>query len=73
MVNVHACIAVSLDQTGRLSRSGRQGVFLGLRFAVRRACQPEVCLIKGCSVNGEGFIRLCVRLTSVLLCTLTSC
>ena len=45
-----------LDRTGRLARSGRQdvfvglrkrlcwqGVFLGLRFVAVRACGPEVC------------------------------
>ena len=56
MVNEEARIAVSLDRTGRLARSGRQdalvgvrkrlrwqGVFLGLMFVAIRACRPEVC------------------------------
>ena len=56
MVNAEAHISVPLDRTGRLYRSGRQdlvvglrkrlhwyGVFLGLRFVAIRACRPEVC------------------------------
>ena len=58
MVNAGARIAVSLDRTGRLARSGRQdvlvglrkclrwqGEFLGLRFVAIRACRPEVCCL----------------------------
>ena len=43
MVNAEARIAIALDRTGRLARSRRQGVFLGLRFVAIRACRPEVC------------------------------
>ena len=66
MVNAQARIAVSLDQTGRLSRSGRQDVLLGLR---KRLCRQGVLvglrfvgyLIKGSNVTGEWFVRLYVR------------
>ena len=76
MVNAQACIAISLDQTERLSRSGRQdvlvglrkclcsqGVFLGLRFVARHACRSEVCHLFD---HGQQHYR---RMARLLICT----
>ena len=65
-----------LDRTGRLARSGRQDVFvglrkrlrwqgvvLGLRFVEIRACRPEVCRSFD---QGQQRVRWMVHL---LICT----
>ena len=65
-----------LDRTGRLARSGRQDVFvglrkrlrwqgvvLGLRFVEIRACRPEVCRSFD---QGQQRVRCMVHL---LICT----
>jgi len=75
MVNAEACIAVPLDQTGRLAHSGRQdvlvglrkrlrwqGVLLGLRFVAICACRLEVCRLFH---QGQQHYR---RMVQLLIC-----